>query len=106
VPNTNSVREASTARPKQARTAAGRIARKLRPGFCDSALISSPSRTLKVPVLPLGAGGDQFTAATMKQVARNVTSGSLEGVGHYAALEAPERVTKAIREFVEQGSSP
>jgi pimeloyl-ACP methyl ester carboxylesterase len=43
--------------------------------------------------------------ATMKQVASDVTSGSLEGVGHYAALEAPERVAKAIREFVEQVSS-
>ena len=37
----------------------------------------------------------------MKQVAGKVTSVSLEGVGHYAAQEAPDKVAKAILEFVD-----
>ena len=56
---------------------------------------------LTVPVLAVGAGGGAFTAATMSQVASSeVTSVSLDDVGHYAALEAPEELAKAILGFV------
>jgi pimeloyl-ACP methyl ester carboxylesterase len=56
---------------------------------------------LTVPVLAVGAGGGPFTAATMSQVASSeVTSISLDGVGHYAAMEAPEELAKAILGFV------
>lgn len=87
-------------RPDGWRGAVGLYTSMLREGDEIKALSQQPG--LNVPVLAVGAGGGQFTAATMNQVARNVTSKSLEGVGHYAALEAPERVAKAIREFVEQ----
>jgi pimeloyl-ACP methyl ester carboxylesterase len=56
---------------------------------------------LTVPVLAVGAGGGPFTLGTMSQVAAaEVSSVSLEGVGHYAAMEAPEKLAKAILEFV------
>ena len=54
-----------------------------------------------MPVLALGAGGGPFTTHTMKQAASDVTSVSLEGVGHYVAMEAPSKLAKALLEFVE-----
>ena len=55
---------------------------------------------LRMPVLAIGAGGGEFTFATMTQVAAEpVQSISLEGVGHYAALEAPERLAEALVDF-------
>jgi len=57
---------------------------------------------LTVPVLAIGAGGGPFTAATLRQVtAGEVTTVQLDGVGHYAALEAPEDVAAAVLEFVD-----
>jgi pimeloyl-ACP methyl ester carboxylesterase len=54
-----------------------------------------------VPVLAVGAGGGPFTIGTMSRaVATEVSSVSLDGVGHYAALEAPDELAKAILEFV------
>lgn len=58
------------------------------------------SRPLTVPVLAVGAGGGPFTSATLGQVtAGDVTAVQLEGVGHYAALEAPEALAAAILDF-------
>jgi pimeloyl-ACP methyl ester carboxylesterase len=55
---------------------------------------------LKAPVLAVGAGGGPFTAGTMSQAtSTEVSSVSLDGVGHYAAMEAPEELAKAIRDF-------
>jgi pimeloyl-ACP methyl ester carboxylesterase len=55
---------------------------------------------LNVPVLAVGAGGGPFTAGTMSQAtATEVSSVTLDGVGHYAAMEAPEELAKAIRDF-------
>src|ERR1700722_13045440 len=55
---------------------------------------------LSMPVLAIGAGGGEFTFATVTQVAADpVRSISLEGVGHYAALEAPEKLAKALVDF-------
>jgi pimeloyl-ACP methyl ester carboxylesterase len=55
---------------------------------------------LNIPVLAIGAGSGEFTFATMSQVssdpARSVT---LEGVGHYAALEAPDQAARALLDF-------
>lgn len=82
------------------RGAAGLYTSMLREGAEIKALAEKPG--LNAPVLAIGAGGGPFTAATMKQVASNVTSVSLDSVGHYAALEAPDRVAKAILEFVGQ----
>jgi pimeloyl-ACP methyl ester carboxylesterase len=55
---------------------------------------------LTVPVLAVGAGGGPFTAGTMSQAASTeVSSVSLDGVGHYAAMEAPDELAKAILGF-------
>ena len=53
------------------------------------------------PVLAIGAGGGAFTAATMSRATGgDVSSVILDGVGHYVALEAPERLAEAIHDFV------
>jgi pimeloyl-ACP methyl ester carboxylesterase len=55
---------------------------------------------LDLPVLAIGAGGGPFTATTMTAVsARPVSTAQLDGVGHYAAQEAPERVAAALLPF-------
>jgi pimeloyl-ACP methyl ester carboxylesterase len=55
---------------------------------------------IAAPVLTIGAGGGGFTHASLSQVTSGpVTSVLLDGVGHYAALEAPERVAEAILAF-------
>jgi pimeloyl-ACP methyl ester carboxylesterase len=58
------------------------------------------SAPLQAPVLAVGAGGGAFTAATMRQVtAGEITEVRLDGVGHYAALEAPEALAAAMLDF-------
>lgn len=53
------------------------------------------------PTLTIGGGGAGFTHGSVSQaVTGAVTSVLLDGVGHYAALEAPERVAAAISDFV------
>jgi pimeloyl-ACP methyl ester carboxylesterase len=60
------------------------------------------TRGLSVPVLAVGAGGGPFTASTMSQATSSeISSVSLDGVGHYAAMEAPEELAKAVLGFVE-----
>ena len=55
---------------------------------------------LSIPVLAIGAGGGEFTFATMSQVSSDpVRSVTLQGVGHYAALEAPDKVAHALLDF-------
>ena len=59
------------------------------------------SRPLTMPALAVGALGGPFTSATLGQVAAgNVISVQLDGVGHYVAMEAPERLATAILDFV------
>jgi pimeloyl-ACP methyl ester carboxylesterase len=59
------------------------------------------SQPLTVPVLAVGAGGGPFTAGTLAQVtAGDVRSVQLDGVGHHAALEAPEALSAVILEFL------
>ncbi len=56
-----------------------------------------------VPVLAIGAGGGGFTAGSFSQTKSAPTeSVLLEGVGHYAALEAPDRLTAAILPFLDR----
>ncbi len=56
---------------------------------------------LRAPVLAVGAGGGPFTVGTMSQAAsEHVASIRLDGVGHYAAMEAPDQLAKAILDFV------
>ncbi len=54
---------------------------------------------LRMPVLAVGAGSGDFTATTLEAVADDVTRVQLDGVGHYVALEAPERLAQALLEF-------
>jgi pimeloyl-ACP methyl ester carboxylesterase len=56
---------------------------------------------LNVPVLAVGAGGGDFTSATFTKAAAGVVrSVSLEGVGHYAAQEAPDELATAVLDFL------
>ncbi len=60
------------------------------------------SHRVNVPVLAIGAGGGPLTANTMTAVATAVQSVLLHGVGHYAAMEAPEAVAQPMRTFMER----
>jgi pimeloyl-ACP methyl ester carboxylesterase len=56
---------------------------------------------LTVPVLAVGAGGGEFTQMTMSRaIGRAVPSIRLSDVGHYVALESPDRLTSAMLDFV------
>jgi pimeloyl-ACP methyl ester carboxylesterase len=58
------------------------------------------TRRLRVPVLAVGAAGGPFTSATMSQVtSTDISAVSLDGVGHYAAMEAPDELAKAMLGF-------
>lgn len=81
------------------RGAVGLYQSMLREGAELAALAKIPG--LHIPVLAIGAGGGRFTLETMaKASATEVKSVLLEGVGHYAAMEAPDRLATAIVEFV------
>ena len=71
----------------------------LKEGAEIKALAEKPG--LNLPVLAVGAGGGAFTVGTMSKAAgTQVRSVQLDGVGHYVAMEAPERLSKALLEFV------
>lgn len=55
---------------------------------------------LPMPTLAIGAGGGSFTLDTVRAVsAHEPTAVHLEGVGHYAAMEAPDAVARALLAF-------
>jgi pimeloyl-ACP methyl ester carboxylesterase len=54
---------------------------------------------LTQPVLAVGGGSRDFTPATMRQVATDVTPVVLDGIGHYVAMEAPDRLAAAMLAF-------
>ena len=86
-------------RPNGWRGAIGLYQSMLHEGDDITALVAA--RKLNMPVLAIGAGGGDFTLATMSQVASGqVRSASLEGVGHYAAQEAPDKVADALLDFI------
>ena len=86
-------------RPHGWRGAAGLYQSMLREGPEIRHLAESPG--LNLPVLAVGAGGGPFTATTMSQAASTaIRSVQLHGVGHYAAMEAPEQLAEAILAFV------
>jgi pimeloyl-ACP methyl ester carboxylesterase len=60
------------------------------------------ARPLTMPVLAVGAGGGAFTVRTVSRVAAGeVASVQLDGVGHYAAMEAPEALAAVILDFLD-----
>lgn len=86
-------------RPNGWRGAIGLYQSMLKEGPEIKVLAETPGLT--APVLAIGAGGGPFTRATMSQAtATKVNSVLLEGVGHYAAMEAPDELAKAILDFV------
>jgi len=54
---------------------------------------------LMQPVLAVGGGSGDFTPVTMRQVATDVTPVVLDGIGHYVAMEAPDRLAAAMLAF-------
>jgi len=88
-------------RPGGWRGAIGLYRSMLREGADINTLAQTPG--LNVPVLAVGAGGGPFTATTMSAAASTqISSVQLEGVGHYAAMEAPEELAKALFAFADR----
>jgi pimeloyl-ACP methyl ester carboxylesterase len=86
-------------RPGGFRGAIGLYRSALREGADIRALAAE--HPLNVPVLAVGAGGGDFTSATFTQVAAGgVRSVRLDGVGHYAAQEAPAELATAVLDFL------
>lgn len=58
------------------------------------------TQKLEVPVLAVGGFGGDFTAMTMRQVSGGrLASVTIDGVGHYVAMEAPDRLASAMLSF-------
>lgn len=57
------------------------------------------ARPLAMPVLAVGGGSGPFTAAALEQVATDVSTTTIEGIGHYVAMEAPERLAAELLAF-------
>jgi len=54
---------------------------------------------LDVPVLAIAGGSGEFTSKTFRQVATNVSAASIENIGHYVAMEAPDGLAKLLLSF-------
>jgi pimeloyl-ACP methyl ester carboxylesterase len=52
-----------------------------------------------MPVLAIGGGSGEFTSSTLSQVADNLKGVVIDGVGHYVAMEAPERLADELVSF-------
>jgi pimeloyl-ACP methyl ester carboxylesterase len=86
------------ARPDGFRGASGLYRSMLAEGEEIKALAAA--HPLAMPLMAVGAGGGEFTLATLTQVAAgDVRSVVLDGVGHYAALEAPDQLAGALLDF-------
>jgi pimeloyl-ACP methyl ester carboxylesterase len=64
------------------------------------------ARKLGMPVLAVGGRSGEFTPETLRQVAKDVSAVSLDGIGHYAAMEAPQRLADALLSFYQKADSP
>ena len=88
-------------RPDGWRGAIGLYRSMLREGADIKTRAQTPG--LSVPVLAVGAGGGPFTATTMSAAASTqISSVQLDGVGHYAAMEAPEELAKVLLAFADR----
>ncbi|HYQ69853.1 alpha/beta hydrolase [Actinophytocola sp.] len=56
---------------------------------------------LTMPVLAVASFSD-LTPATLRQVATNVTTVRIDGIGHYVAMEAPDQLAAALRSFYKE----
>jgi pimeloyl-ACP methyl ester carboxylesterase len=57
------------------------------------------ARKLDMPVLAVAGRSANFTPATLRQVATDVTAVHIERIGHYVAMEAPDRLAAALLSF-------
>ena len=60
---------------------------------------------LSMPVLAVGGFSEEFTATTLRHVATDVTPVVLDGVGHYVAMEAPDRLADTLLAFYRKTES-
>jgi len=93
----------SYSRPGAFKGAAGLYRSMLREGEEIRELASGQ---LAMPVLAVGGASGDFTPATLRQVAKGVSSASIDGIGHYVAMEAPERLADALLAFYRRIDSP
>jgi pimeloyl-ACP methyl ester carboxylesterase len=93
----------SYSRPDAFRGAAGLYRSMLREG---DEIRKLATHKLGMPALAVGGGSGEFTPATLRQVAGDVSAVSLDGIGHYAAMEAPDRLADALLSFYAQLDSP
>jgi pimeloyl-ACP methyl ester carboxylesterase len=54
---------------------------------------------LGTPVLAVGGGSGDFTASAFRQAASDVTAATIDGIGHYVAMEAPDRLASTLVSF-------
>jgi pimeloyl-ACP methyl ester carboxylesterase len=85
------------ARPNGFRGASGLYRSMLQEG--DEIRELAAQNRLQMPVLAIGAGSGDFSHQTMTQVADNISAATLDGVGHYAAMEAPEALAQTLLDF-------
>ncbi|HEX3389635.1 MAG TPA: alpha/beta hydrolase [Streptosporangiaceae bacterium] len=86
----------SYSRPDAFRGAAGLYRSMLREG---GEIRELATKKLGMPVLAVGGGSGDFTPGTLRQVAQDVQAVSLDGIGHYAAMEAPDRLADTLLSF-------
>lgn len=60
------------------------------------------ARPLEVPVLAVGGGSGDFTSASVGPAARDLSVASVDGVGHFVAMEAPDRLAGELLAFYER----
>ena len=59
------------------------------------------AKPLTIPALAVGGLGGTFTAKTLAQIIEGpVTGVEFDGVGHYIAMEAPDRLAAAMLNFL------
>jgi len=84
-------------RPHGFRGASGLYRSMLSEGAEIAAIAAAHPMT--VPALAVGAAGGAFTSETLSHVAGDVRSVTLEGVGHYVAMEAPNELATVVLDF-------
>lgn len=57
------------------------------------------ARKLDMPVLAVAGRSPDVTPSTLRQVANHVTTVRIDRIGHYVAMEAPDRLAAALRSF-------
>jgi pimeloyl-ACP methyl ester carboxylesterase len=91
------------ARPDGFRGATGLFRSMLREG---DEIRELAARKLAMPVLAVAGRSGEFTPATLRQVASDVSAVSLDGIGHYAAMEAPQQLADALLSFYDKADGP